>query len=377
MLPMLIVFIISISAVSAADNVTHDVFSVGETTNKINTYGDDISKTGSTIDDFSESTSNNEIMGSMKVGDYTYNNELEIQTKDVTLIRVHEEKYVLNKNWDVTGCSYNDEFPDQKISIRIKNIDYDVNDEWSTEYPAILKITFKIYKNGNYLSSFSKYTDEYGYVTFSSSTLPDKTGKYTIIASFDGKEPYFSFGNENSKTTYYEYLPVEKSFTITKKNPTEHKYTITSYWYGQKYTITTKLTDKQYQSLKTAKKNKKTKEISGSRTKKYVTAKRTITKKLIVYKVTQNKNTGKIKQKWTKNWKSNAIKLVKLGYKGKMHKKLSKYKGTIWITFKKTIKKKYEIKTLFSTISKDGQYKKGDYISLGSVEPMGAVSISI
>ena len=374
---MFLCVLLSVSAVSAADNVTSDVINVEQTDSGINVSVNDVGKTGSLINDFSESNSNKVIIGSMKVGDYSYNNELEIQAKDVTIIGVHEEKYVLNKNWDVISSSYNGEFPDKKISIRVKNIDYDIDDEWSTKFPALLKITFKIYKNGNYLSSFSKTTDEYGYVTFSSSILPDKSGKYTIIALFDGKEPYFTFGDEKSKKTYYEYLPAEKSFTITKKNPTEHKYTIASYWNGQKYTLTTKLTDKQYQSLKTAKKNKKTKEISGSRTKKYVTVKRTITKKLVVYKVTQNKNTGKIKQKWTKNWKSKSKKLVNLGYKGKMHKKLSKYKGTIWITFKKTIKKKYEIKTLFSTISKDGQYKKGDYISLGSVEPMGGIRISI
>ena len=103
----------------------------------------------------------------------------------------------------------------------------------------------------------------------------------------------------------------------------------------------------------------------------------TKTKKLVIYKITKNKKTGKIKEKWTKKWKAKAKKLIKQGYKSKLHKKLSKNNGKIWMTFKKTYKKKYEIKATVFTIAKNGQYKKGDYISLYSAEPMKDKKITI
>jgi len=47
------------------------------------------------------------------------------------------------------------------------------------------------------------------------------------------------------------------------------------------------------------------------------------------------------------------------------------------MTFKKTYKKKYEIKATVSTIAKNGMLKKGDYISLYAAEPMKDKKITI
>ena len=320
---------------------------------------------------------NNEKLESNRVADYSYDNELEIQVKNTSITKIHTEKYVFDKKGYDISCSENNEFPEKDIVVRVVNLDYNSSDQWSTMYPANLKITFKIYENGKYLSNFTGYTDAYGYANFSSSILPNRAGTYNIIASYPGDQRYFSFGNGTHQTIYNEYLSTEQKFNIAKLNPKEHKYTITAYWKGQKYTVNVKLSNTQYQSLKTAKKNKKSKSIIGIHTKTYVTLKKTVTKKLVIYKITQNKKTGKIKKTWTKKWKSKTKKLIKQGYKSKIHKKLGKYKGKIWITFKKTIKKKYEIKASALTVAKNGQYKKGDYITLYGPEPLISQKINI
>ena len=296
-----------------------------------------------------------ETLDSKEINGYLYDNQLEIQAQDTIITN----------------------FAEQDITVKVKNIDHDPENKWSMEYPAILNITFTVFKDGKQITNFYKLTGAYGDIKFSSSILPSQPGTYTIIAKYSGKDKKFGYTYEDQHTEwYYEYLPAEKTFTITKIAPV-HEWTITGKWKGQKYSVTIRLTENQYQTLKAAKNNKKLKEIGPIHTKQYITVKIKKTKKLVIYKIIKNKKTGKIKEKWTKKWKLKAKKLIKQGYKSKLLKKLSKKNGKIWITFKKTYKKKYEIKATVSTIAKNGQYKKGDYITLYSAEPMTAKKITI
>lgn len=202
--------------------------------------------------------------------------------------------------------------------------------------------------------------------------MPNKVGTYTIIASFSIEDNHQIHYDSKGQILYSEFLPVEKTFIVTKSAPGEHKYTITSYWGGQKFTADIKLSDSQYQSLKTAKKNKKTKGITEIHTNKYLSVKKTITKKLVICKIKNNKKI------WTKNWKSKNNKFIKQGYKAKRYTQISKKNGKIWITYKKTSVKKYEIRGgAVSTLAKDGLYKKGDYISLYGPEPLIDIKITI
>lgn len=300
----------------------------------------------------------------------TYDQEVEIQVEDITIQKIHKETYIYEKTYG--SESWDNEFPDKQISVRFINLDYNESDKWSIQYPANVPLTFNVYENSKIVSTFSKRTDAYGYVNFSSKELPEKVGAYTVIVSYSGKEKNFSFDND----IYYEYLPVEKTFNVIKTAP-EHTYVVTDYWGGQKYSVTIKLNDKQYQSLKTAKKNKKSKEIIDIHTNKYIAVKITTSKKLVTCKITKNKKTGKLKKQWTKNWKAKKNKLIKQGYKAKTYKKVSKNGGKIWIVFKKTTKKKYEIKASIFTVAKNGQYKKGDYLCLYGPEPMRDIRITI
>ena len=342
----IIICLFSISNVCASENSTEDLL-INENTNEELEISDN-------QDTISQSDEVQDLFESKKIYDYVYDQKIEIQAQDVKI------------EGDV----------DKKISLRVKNLDYNSSDPSSEEYP-ILNLNLYVYKNGKLINDLLVYGSENGYVTFWSSWVtcslePYGAGVYTIVAKNNPDDAKLTddFGG-----VYYKYLSAEKKFTITQLPL--YQWTVTGTWNGQKYSVSVKLTEQQYQTLKKAKKNKKTKEIGPIHTNKYVKAKITKTKKLVIYKIVQNKKTGKITEKWTKNWKAKAKKLIKKGYKSKLHKKLSKKNGKIWMTFKKTYKKKYEIKATVFTIAKNGQYKKGDYISLYSAEPMKDKKITI
>ena len=342
-----IICLFSISSVCAGENNTEDLL-INE--NEIEEL--DISDSQ---DNISQSDEIQDPLESKKIYDYVYDQAIEIEAQDVKIVG------------DV----------DKKISFRVKNLDYDSCDPSSEEYPR-LQIDFYVYKNGKLINEFLANGDENGYVTFWSSYVtcsvePFGAGVYTVVAKYDATRG--SCLSDEYGGIYYKYLSAEKKFTITQIP--EYKWTVKGNWNGQSYKVLVKLTEKQYKALKNAKKNKKTKEIGPIHTNKYVKAKITKTKKLVIYKIVQNKKTGKITEKWAKNWKVKVKKLIKQGYKSKLHKKLSKNNGKIWMTFKKTYKKKYEIKATVSTIAKNGMLKKGDYISLYAAEPMKDKKITI
>ena len=85
-------------------------------------------------------------------------------------------------------------YPNTKeLSVRLVNLDYDDEDEYSVHYPANKLITFHLYKveNGNATittTTYTKITDAYGYAKISMNYEP---GEYELHISFGGDEEYF------------------------------------------------------------------------------------------------------------------------------------------------------------------------------------------